>query len=94
MDSEQNTVKAERIYIRLDPESKRLLAEAANLSNETTSSFVRRAAVETALRLVREMSVLRLSQEDSIAFVEALDNPPPANKALRKAAKRYREIVS
>ena len=39
-----------------------------------------------------DQEVLTLSEQDSIAFIEALDNPPSPNENLLKAASGYREI--
>ncbi len=88
------TSKEERIYIRLNPENKKLLTEAAGYTNETTSSFVRRTAIENARKIVNENSVLKLSPRDSLAFIKALDNPPPPNENLRKAAMNYLKYVT
>ena len=35
--------------------------------------------------------VIKLSERDSIAFVNALLEPPEPNEKLREAARRYRE---
>lgn len=36
-------------------------------------------------------NVLKLSAEDSRAFVDAILNPAPPNEALKAAAKRYKQ---
>ncbi|HZB94937.1 MAG TPA: DUF1778 domain-containing protein [Herpetosiphonaceae bacterium] len=44
--------------------------------------------------LIREHEVIRLSARDSLAFVEALLNPPPPSPHIRALAERYqREVV-
>ncbi len=84
--------KEKRIYIRLDAETKKLVTRAAQYANETMSSFIRRVAAETARKIITENEILHLSVKDSIAFLDALDNPPAPNEALKKAATRYRRI--
>ena len=36
---------------------------------------------------------LKLNQKDNQAFINALLNPSRPNQALKKAAKRYRQII-
>ncbi len=86
-------LKKERIYIRLDSESKKLVGRAAAYADEAISSFVRRAALETARGIVRDQEILTLSEQDSKGFLDALDNPPAPNKGLLKAASRYRQLT-
>ncbi len=87
------SLKKERISIRLDSESKKLLGRAAASANEAISSFVRRAALETARGIVRDQEILMLSERDSKAFWNALDNPPAPSKGLSKAASQYRQLT-
>jgi hypothetical protein len=52
---------------------------------------VRKAKVipEDDLRFHEEGFPLKLSDRDAARVAEALENPPPPNKAARKAAKRF-----
>ena len=87
------TTKEKRIYVRFDAETKDLVARAAQYADETVSSFIRRVAAETARKVIKENEILHLSEKDSIAFLDALDNPPPPNEALEKAVGRYHRIT-
>ncbi len=86
-------LKKERICIRVDPKNKKLLEKAASYANETISSFVRHAAIETARDIAGERAPLILSERDGNAFFDALENPPGPNKGLLKAASRYRRLT-
>jgi uncharacterized protein (DUF1778 family) len=46
------------------------------------------------LRTFRKSQILKLSLEDSEAFVDALLNPPLPNEALLAAAVRYKQTMS
>jgi uncharacterized protein (DUF1778 family) len=49
------------------------------------------SATEAANRTVSEQELMRLSERDTRAFVEALLSPPAPSPRLAAAAKRYRE---
>lgn len=40
-----------------------------------------------------KVEVLKLNKEDSLRLWESLENPPEPNEALKKAAKRYSDII-
>ena len=47
-----------------------------------------------ACRVIEQHQTLKLSVEDSEAFVDALLNPPEPNDALKAAAQTYKQIMS
>jgi uncharacterized protein (DUF1778 family) len=47
------------------------------------------AAMEKAQRLIAEPRVMALSQRDTEAFSQVLDNPPPPNQPLMAACQRH-----
>ena len=48
---------------------------------------------ERASELIAEEMTLKLSIEDSEAFVEALLNPPEPNEALKAASQRHQKLI-
>jgi uncharacterized protein (DUF1778 family) len=46
-----------------------------------------------ACKTIEQHQTLKLSMEDSQAFVEALLNPPQASDALVAAAKHYKQVM-
>lgn len=44
--------------------------------------------------LISKHQTIKLNAEDSIAFVNALLNPPQLNDALQAAALRYKKVMS
>ena len=89
----ETTTKRERLEARVSPDIKALLQRAADLEGRSLSDFIISSAQRAAEEIIHEHSVIRLSLEDSIAFAEALLNPPAPNKNLRKAFVRHEQEV-
>jgi uncharacterized protein (DUF1778 family) len=82
-----------RLSLRLDPAHKALIDRAAAYSGETVTSFATATLVRRARKVLREHEVTLLSERDWNAFMDALDNPPEPNEALRRAARSHRELI-
>jgi hypothetical protein len=62
--------------------------------NETEVRIRKAEAVpEDGLRFLEELPLAPLSDRDRDLFLSMLDNPPPPNEALKRAAARHRERV-
>lgn len=85
--------KHQRFNARLTEEQKRLFERASALYGQSVSQFVMSSAQRAAEQAIREHEVIRLSERDSRAVMEALLHPTPVGPALRKAAERYRARV-
>ena len=83
-----------RLDIRLNPDTKELIQEAAMLRNQTVTQFVVSTLAESAGRVVAEYARAALSDRDRDLFLQLLDDAPPPNQALRNAAKSYRKHVA
>ena len=81
-----------RLEARLPADVHALLKRAAEIQGRTLTDFVVSAARDAACRTIEETEVLRLSLEDQRRFAAALRNPPKPNAALRRAARRRREL--
>jgi len=71
-------MKTARLDVRLDPEQKKLIEEAAALSGGTTSSFVQATLLEKARTVIREHRAVErmvLSAEAFDQLVEDLEKP-------------------
>jgi uncharacterized protein (DUF1778 family) len=81
-----------RLNFRLSAELKETIEEAAAQLGQTVSDFAVSTLVTTARQVLQEHQVTRLSQRDRDRFMTLLDDAEcRPNKALRAAAKRYRE---
>ncbi len=83
-----------RIEARVAPDVLAAVKRAAELQGRSVSDFVVSAAHEAARRAIEDAQVIRLSVADQRRFAEAILNLPSPNKALRRAAKAYRTIVT
>jgi len=86
----RSTAKTDRLEARIPSDVKATLVRAASLRGQSLSDFVVSCAADEAMRVIRENEVLELSEQDQVAFAEALLNPPDPSPALVRAALRYR----
>jgi uncharacterized protein (DUF1778 family) len=84
----------ERMEFRLHRQQKRLIETASAYSGRTVSAFAIDALLQEAQRVIREHEVAQLSDRDRDHFLDLLSAPAPPNAALRRASKRYGEVVS
>jgi len=81
--------RRERLHLRLDADSKRLLERAAAYSAATVSEFVLSHAVEAAEAVIEAHDPEVLGPDDWDTLLAALDNPPAPNEALRAGFRWY-----
>jgi uncharacterized protein (DUF1778 family) len=72
------------ISMRLPESALALIDRAAELSHQDRTEFMLAAAVERAEAEMLDRTSFALSEEAFAAFVDALDNPRPANPKLRR----------
>ncbi|MEQ8757463.1 MAG: DUF1778 domain-containing protein [Coleofasciculus sp. G1-WW12-02] len=87
-----NPKSVARLEARVDPEIKALWQKAADLEGRTLTDFVIASVQAAACKVIEQHQTLKLSVEDSEAFVNALLNPPKPNDALKAAAQRYKQV--
>lgn len=79
----------DRIELRTTTAEKRLLAAAAAHERLDVTSFVMRAALPAARRIVDRAERIVLSDRDAERVLKLLDKPPKPTKVLVAAARRY-----
>lgn len=84
------TTKDERLQIRVAPERKRLLEEAAESAHLSVSAFVLQAAEMRADEILLERQLIRLAPDAARAFAAALGQPTSVNERLATALQRPR----
>ena len=87
------TVKQERMHIRLDTLSKQKLERAAAYAHKSLSEFVLGQALHAADEVIHEHETLTLNQADWEVFLDALDNPPRPNAKLKRAFAEHKKRV-
>ena len=73
------TIKQERMHIRLDTLSKQKLEKAASYSHKKLSEFVLTQSLAAAESIISEHEHIMLSNNDWKMFLDALENPPAKN---------------
>jgi uncharacterized protein (DUF1778 family) len=85
------TVERGRITARVPLQVQETLEIAASLVGSTVNQFMVQTALREAERIIEQERVIRLSERDTQAFLDALDRPPPPNAALLAALADYAE---
>ncbi len=88
-----NTVRSERINLRLSEAAKRRIERAASVEGKTVSAFIVSSALETAERTIDRHETVALAREDAMRFFDALADPPPPNDRLRAALEEHARRV-
>ena len=81
--------RSERLETRLTAEQKRNFGVAAELLGESVSQFVLRAAEARAQYALLDDQMVKLTEADRRAMIDALASPPKPTKNLRNAFERY-----
>ncbi|WP_099034904.1 type II toxin-antitoxin system TacA family antitoxin [Lacimicrobium alkaliphilum] len=85
--------KQERINLRLKHSAKNALERAASFEGKTVSNFILTSALAQAEETIREHEMMRLNQQDSEAFYDALAKPVRFNKKLIDAIEEHEQRV-
>lgn len=90
--STRRRVTASPLMVRLDPQSKEFLAQAAQLRRISVSDYVRVVTVTQATREVRAEvdRTLCLTPEEQLAFWQALSEQPDLTVSQRRLGKVMR----
>jgi uncharacterized protein (DUF1778 family) len=83
-----------RLEARIGQETKALVQKAADLEGRTLTDFIVASVRAAAYKTIEHHQTLKLSIEDSEAFVDALLHPPQPNEALQSAALKYKQTMS
>ncbi len=87
------TIKQERMHIRLDTVSKQKLEKAASYSHKKLSEFVVSQSLAAVENIISENEHITLSQADWDLFLDALENPPAKNAILTEALDLHKKSV-
>ncbi len=88
-----DTVKQERMHIRLDSLSKQKLERAATYAHKSLSEFVLGQALHAADEVIHEHETLTLNEADWEVFLDALENPPKPNTKFKQAFAEHKKRV-
>jgi uncharacterized protein (DUF1778 family) len=83
-----------RVEIRLVADQRRAIEQAAAVRGETVSHFIRQAATQQADAILRDASLIELSQKDRARFMAALDDEDARpGEALLRTVERGRALI-
>lgn len=87
--------KGTRVVARVDLETQKFIAQAAELAGMSVSQFLIDSARSRAEEVVDRMTRIRVSVETGNRMLEILDRTPkkPSSKLMRNAH-RYKEIIN
>jgi uncharacterized protein (DUF1778 family) len=89
------TNQSARLEIRLSKELKDHLEYMSQLGGfKTLTDFMLFSAQKEAKRIQKEKGTILSTVKDWEIFIDTMLNPPKPNAALRRAAERYKEMVS
>lgn len=77
-------IRSEKIDIRVTPEAKRILQEAARERHTSVSHFVLQSAIDSATTVLAERSRFLLNTQQWEAFMAALDAPPTKHSRMER----------
>jgi len=73
--------------LRIHSDDKATIMRAVAITQTDMTAFILLAALREAQSIIEENQRLKLSGRDSRLVMELLENPPPPNAKLRKAAR-------
>lgn len=80
-----------RIALRVQAADKAVIMRAVAMAQTDMTDFILRAALREARSVIEEHERLTLTPRDSLLVLDLLENPPPPNAKLRKAARALPE---
>lgn len=87
-------LKTARLEARCTPELSATIEKAAAISGRSKTDYILAAVQDAAVKTIQTYQTMKLNEQDSIMFAEALLNPPEPSTKLRKAAERYNATSS
>jgi len=91
VDTQEKASRSERLEARISRAQKTFFVRAAKAQGRTLTDFLIASVQEAAERTLSVHHLLRLSEHDRKTFMTTILKPAPPGKALRQAAKRYKD---
>jgi uncharacterized protein (DUF1778 family) len=85
------SLKRDRMHLRLDARLKRTLERAAAYEEKSVSDFVLSTATAAVERIIERHETVSPAPADWDVFFDALVNPPEPNEGLKAAVHRFRD---
>jgi uncharacterized protein (DUF1778 family) len=73
--------------LRVSPADKAVILRAAAIAQTDMTTFVVQAVLQQARAVIDQHERIKLSKRDTNLVMQLLENPPPPNAKLKKAAR-------
>jgi uncharacterized protein (DUF1778 family) len=80
-----------RVALRVRAADKAVIMRAVAIEQTDMTTFILRTVLREAQSVIEEHERVKLTERDSRLVMELLENPPPPNAKLRKAARALPE---
>ena len=90
--SKKKHIRAARLDIRLNPQAKEKIEQAAVMSHQSVTDFVVTSLLRASEEALERQQRIRLTNRDRDLFLSALESDVKPNQALRKAADRFKRV--
>ena len=90
--TKKKSIRAARLDIRLNPKAKEKIEQAAVVSHQTVTDFVVTSLMRASEEALERQQIIRLTNRDRDLFLAALEDDVRPNRALRKAADRFKRF--
>lgn len=84
--------RAARLDIRLNPQAKEKIEQAAVVSHQSVTDFVVTSLIRASEEALERQQMIRLTNRDRDLFLAALDTGVRPNRTLRKAAEKFKRL--
>lgn len=88
--TKKRSVRAARLEIRLNLQAKQMIEQAAAVSHQSITDFVVTSLLRASEEALERQHLIQLSNRDRDLFLAALETDVRPNRALRKAADRFK----
>jgi uncharacterized protein (DUF1778 family) len=88
--TKKESMRKARLEIRLNPQAKEKIEQAAVVSHQSLTDFVVTSLLRVSEEALERQRVIHLSNRDRDLFLAALEAEGRPNRALRKAAERFK----
>ena len=88
--TKRETTRAARLDIRLNPQAKEKIEQAAVVSHQSLTDFVVTNLLRASEEALQRQQMIHLTNRDRDLFLGALEKNARPNRALRKAAERFK----
>lgn len=88
--TKKKSIRPARLDIRLNPEAKEKIEQAAVVSHQSLADFVVTSLLRVSEEALQRQGMIHLSKRDRDLFLTALEADGRPNRALCKAAERFK----